>query len=152
MSVPKVEPLICDEGVLRQVDTTTAVIVFDGVCVLCSGWVRFLLRRDRKKRYRFAAMQGEHGGALLRAYGLDPEDPLSFLLVEDGKGWSDSDAVLRVLVGLGGFWRVAACLYVLPRRWRDAGYRWLAGNRYRWFGRHEQCLLPEPEERERFFD
>ncbi len=100
--MPRVEPLICDEAVLRQVDTTTAVIVFDGVCVLCNGWVRFLLRRDRKKRYRFAAMQGQHGGALLRAYGLDPEDPLSFLLVEDGKGWSDSDAVLRVLVGLGG--------------------------------------------------
>ncbi|HHW4680112.1 MAG TPA: thiol-disulfide oxidoreductase DCC family protein [Xylella taiwanensis] len=138
--------------VLRQVDTTTVVIVFDGVCVLCGGWVRFLLRRDRKKRYRFATMQGAHGRVLLRAYGLDPEDPLSFLLVEDGKAWTDSDAVLRVLVGLGGFWRVAAWLRVFPRCWRDACYRWLARNRYRWFGRHAQCLLPEPAERERFLD
>ncbi|HHW4678170.1 MAG TPA: thiol-disulfide oxidoreductase DCC family protein [Xylella sp.] len=131
---------------------TTVVIVFDGVCVLCSGWVRFLLRHDRKKRYRFAAMQGVHGRGLLHAYGLDSDDPLSFLLVEDGRAWTDSDAMLRVLVGLGGVWRVAVCFHAFPRQWRDAFYCWVARNRYRWFGRHAHCLLPEPGERERFLD
>ncbi|AWH54488.1 hypothetical protein C1924_15535 [Stenotrophomonas sp. ESTM1D_MKCIP4_1] len=130
----------------------SAVIVFDGVCALCSRWVRFLLRFDRQGRYRFAAMQGAQGSALLRANGLDPHDPLSFLLVDAQGAWSDTDAILRVLTGLGGVWRVAGLLRVLPRRVRDVAYRALARNRYRWFGRHDACYLPTPEQAARFLD
>ncbi|MGE8227690.1 MAG: thiol-disulfide oxidoreductase DCC family protein, partial [Stenotrophomonas sp.] len=83
-----------------------AVIVFDGVCALCSRWVRFLLRFDRAGRYRFAAMQGGQGRALLAAHGLDPDDPLSFLLVAEGVAYTDTDAILRVVTGLGGAWRL----------------------------------------------
>ena len=129
-----------------------AVIVFDGVCALCSCWVRFLLRFDRQQRYRFAAMQGGQGRALLQAHGLDPEDPLSFLLVEAGRAYTDSDAIIRVLAGLGGVWNVAGLARVIPRRWRDHGYRRLARNRYRWFGRHDTCYLPTAQERARFLD
>lgn len=128
------------------------VIVFDGVCALCSRWVRFLLRFDREARYRFAAMQGEHGSALLRAHGLDPQDPLSFLLLDAQGAWTDTDAILRVLTGLGGAWRLAGVLQAVPRRWRDGAYRVLARNRYRWFGRHDACLLPDPQQAERFLD
>lgn len=129
-----------------------AVIVFDGVCALCNRWVRFLLRFDRAGRYRFAAMQGEHGRQLLAAHGLDPQDPMSFLLLEQGQAWTDSDAIVRVLQGLGGSWRLAAALRLVPRRWRDAGYRALARNRYRWFGRSETCRRPPPEQQWRFLD
>ena len=129
-----------------------AVIVFDGVCALCSRWVRFLLRFDRVGRYRFAAMQGAHGRQLLAAHGLDPEDPLSFLLVEDGKAYTDTDAIVRVLAGLGGVWKLAGLARVLPRPLHDRAYRWLARNRYRWFGRHEACYLPAPEQAARFLD
>ena len=129
-----------------------AVIVFDGVCALCSRWVRFLLRFDRVGRYRFAAMQGAHGRQLLAAHGLDPEDPLSFLLVEDGKAYTDTDAIVRVLAGLGGVWKLAGLARVLPRPLRDRAYRWLARNRYRWFGRHDACHLPAPEQAARFLD
>ena len=128
------------------------VIVFDGVCALCSRWVRFLLRFDRHGRYRFAAMQGTHGRRLMRAHGLDPDDPLSFLLVEHGHAHTDTDAIVRVLAGLGGPWRLAALARLLPRRLRDRGYRWLARNRYRWFGRHGSCYLPSPEQVHRFLD
>ena len=128
------------------------VIVFDGVCALCSRWVRFLLRFDHRQRYRFAAMQGTHGRALLLQHGLDPEDPSSFLLLENGRVWTDTDAILRVLGGLGGVWRSSAVLGVLPRAWRDAGYRVLARNRYRWFGQHARCFMPAPEQVGRFLD
>ncbi|MGF6418026.1 putative DCC family thiol-disulfide oxidoreductase YuxK [Stenotrophomonas sp. AN71] len=132
--------------------TGSAVIVFDGVCALCNRWVGFLLRFDRTGRYRFAAMQGTQGSALLRAHGLDPQDPASFLLIDAHGAWTDTDAILRVLAGLGGAWRLSGALRVLPRRWRDSAYRMLARNRYRWFGRHDACHLPTPEQAARFLD
>lgn len=128
------------------------VIVFDGVCALCSRWVRFLLRFDRRGRYRFAAMQGARGRALLLAHGLDPDDPLSFLLVEDGVAYTDTDAIVRVVSGLGGVWKLAGITRWLPGSLRDRAYRWLARNRYRWFGRNDSCYLPTPQQRARFLD
>ncbi|HIE5095722.1 thiol-disulfide oxidoreductase DCC family protein [Stenotrophomonas maltophilia] len=130
----------------------SAVIVFDGVCALCNRWVRFLLRFDRNGRYHFAAMQGARGGAMLRAHGLDPQDPASFLLLDAEGAWTDTDAILRVLVGLGGAWRMSKLLQAVPRSWRDGAYRALARNRYRWFGRHDACHLPAPEHAPRFLD
>ncbi|MCE4354833.1 thiol-disulfide oxidoreductase DCC family protein [Xanthomonas hortorum] len=129
-----------------------AIIVFDGVCLLCNGWVKFLLGHDRRGRYRFAAMQGQAGRALLLQHGLDPDDPLSFLLVDVSGAWTDSDAIVRVLAGLGGIWRLATVLRVVPSGVRDIGYRLIARNRYRWFGRTEHCMLPSPEQRARFLD
>ncbi|WP_260115066.1 thiol-disulfide oxidoreductase DCC family protein [Xanthomonas indica] len=129
-----------------------AIVVFDGVCALCSRWVRFLLRHDRRGRYRFAAMQSPRGSALLRDHGLDPADPLSFLLLTPDAALTDSDAAIAVIAGLGGVWRSVAALRLLPRRWRDAGYRLLARNRHRWFGTTAQCFLPEPQQRARFLE
>jgi len=128
----------------------SAIIVFDGDCVLCSGWVRFLLRHDREARYRFAAMQAQSGRALLVAHGLDPDDPSSFLLLEGDRAWTDTDAIRRVVAGLGGFWRVAHVLAWIPKRLRDRIYRLVARNRYRWFGRNASCFVPTPQERARF--
>ena len=127
-----------------------AIIVFDGVCVLCSGWVRFLLRYDRKERYRFAAMQSDSGARLLQQHGLDPADPASFLLLDSGVAWQDSDAILRVLTGLGGPWRLASIGRIVPRPLRDALYRFIARRRYRIFGKHDVCLLPDPRFSGRF--
>lgn len=127
-----------------------ATIVFDGECALCSGWVRFLLRRDRAARYRFAAMQAPAGRALLAAHGLDPDDPSSFLLLEGDRAWTDTDAIRRVVASLGGPWRAVHVLAWIPGPWRDRIYRVVARNRYRWFGRNAQCFLPTPEQRARF--
>lgn len=129
-----------------------AVIVFDGVCALCSRWVRFLLRFDTRGRYRFAAMQGAQGRALLQAHGLDPEDPTSFLLLDAARVWTDTDAIIRVLTGLGGAWRLLGMLRWVPRLLRDHAYRALARNRYRWFGRHDTCFLPTPAQAALFLD
>ena len=127
-----------------------AIVVFDGVCLLCSRWVRFILRHDRAGLYRFAAMQSERGRALLAAHGLDPDDPNSLLLLRNGKAWTDSDAILHVLAGFGGAWRAMLGLRAIPRLLRDPAYRWLARNRYRWFGRSDACWLPAPEHAQRF--
>ena len=133
-------------------DNVGAIVVFDGVCVLCNGWVRFLLRHDHAGRYRFAAMQSASGRALLAAHGLDADDPSSFLLVEQGRAWTNTDAIRRVVAGLGGEWRIVHALGIMPRRLRDGLYGMVARNRYRWFGRHEACYLPTPEQRARFLD
>lgn len=132
-------------------DAGEAVVVFDGTCVLCNGWVDFLLRHDRRGRYRFAAMQGTAGRALLARHGLDPDDPASFLLLEDAHAWTDTDGIRRVLAGLGGVWTLAHLMVLVPRRLRDAIYRRLALNRYRWFGT-TACRIPDETERMRFLD
>lgn len=134
---------------------TGAVIVFDGICVLCNGWVRFLLKHDRRSRYRFAAMQSETGRALLADNGLNPDDPASFLLVEYDVGptprvSTDTTAIRRVLAGFGGAWRLAHLAAALPAFVRDSLYRCVARNRYRWFGRHDACMTPSAEDRARF--
>ena len=126
------------------------VLVFDGVCVLCSRWVHFILRHDRAARIRLAPMQSRAGRELLAEFGLDPDNPLSLLYVVDGCGYQDSDAILRVLASFGGAWRATALLRAIPRFVRDPLYRWLARNRYRWFGRTDQCLVPAPDQAARF--
>lgn len=129
------------------------VIVFDGVCVLCNGWVRFLLARDSERVFRFAAMQGARGRELLASQGLDPDDPASFLLIDEAGAWRDTDAIVRVLSRLGMGWRAAGWLLSrLPRRVRDRAYASVARNRYRWFGRREACMLPPPGDAHRFLD
>ena len=128
------------------------ILVFDGVCALCSGSVAFIVKRDRASRFRFAPMQSASGRALMLEHGLDPDDPLSLLLLDAGGAWSESEAVLRVASSFGGPWSLTALARVVPRPWRDAAYRWVARNRYRWFGRRDSCLMPTPELRARFLE
>jgi predicted DCC family thiol-disulfide oxidoreductase YuxK len=128
------------------------IVVFDGVCVLCSRWVGFIVERDRTARFRFAPMQSVTGRSLLLRHGLDPDDPLSLLVVEGENAWIDSEAILRVVGSFGGIWRVVALVRVIPRSWRNRAYRVLARNRYRWFGRRETCLVPTPDLRARFIE
>jgi predicted DCC family thiol-disulfide oxidoreductase YuxK len=130
---------------------TDRVIVFDGVCVLCSRWVDFVLRRDRDGRYKFAAMQTTSGRNLLIAHGIDPDDPLSFLLLEGGAGYTDTDAIARILRTFGRGWRLVALLVsIVPRFIRDPLYRWIARHRYRLFGRRATCVVPTADIADRF--
>ena len=131
-----------------------ALILFDGVCNLCNGFVQFVIRHDPAGRFRFAALQSAAGQAVLAAHGLDANaiatEPDSVLLELDGRLYSHSGAVLRIARELGGPWRLLLAGYVLPRPWRDAAYRFVARHRYRWFGRQESCWLPTPELKARF--
>lgn len=129
-----------------------AIIVFDGICHLCNGWVQFLLRVDRRGLYRFASMQSDTGRRLLHEHGLDADDPSSFLLLREGQARTDSDAILDVLTGLGGPWRMFGVLRGVPRALRDPAYRFIARHRYRLFGKRDVCMMPAPETAARFVD
>ena len=135
---------------LSMSEPERAVIVFDGVCVLCSRSVQFVLKHDKQRRFRFATMQSKSGALLMRTHGLDPADPASMLLFEGGTAWTDSEAVLRIAAGFGGAWRLTAAARIVPKGLRDTMYRFIARRRYRWFGKRDTCLLPSVETADRF--
>ena len=129
----------------------SAIILFDGVCNLCNGFVQFVIRHDAEGRFRFAALQSAAGQAVLTArVEAVAAEPESVLLDLDGQLYSHSEAVLRIARGLGGPWRLLLAGRLLPRAWRDAAYRFVARHRYRWFGRQESCMLPTPALQARF--
>ncbi len=118
------------------------IILFDGVCVLCSRWYRFVTARDPNRRFRFVAVQSEEGRTLAEKFGIDPDNPETFILVADGKAYVRSDAILRILAELPR-WRWTIVSRAIPAALRDALYNVIARNRYRWFGRLDVCVLPE---------
>lgn len=126
------------------------IIVFDGVCVLCTVNARFVLKNDRSGRFRMAAMQDEAGAAIMRHAGLDPKDPTSFILLdpasEGGRIWMNSDAVLHMWSQLGWPWRAGVVFRLIPRLLRDPIYKMIARNRYKWFGQLDECWVPTPEQ------
>ena len=134
------------------------IILYDGVCGFCNGFVRFVWPRDPRGRFRFAALQGATARAILARHGRDANAlDTVFVVVDPGtpseRLLDQSAAGLYVLEGLGGAWRVAATLLGwLPRPLLDAIYRPLARNRYRLFGRLDACPVPGPEQRERFIE
>lgn len=126
------------------------VIVFDGYCALCSGWAAFVLRHDKRYRYRLVTAQSGLGQSLYVHYGLDPVDYETNILIEDGLAWFRSDATIRMAAGLGWPWRAAAVFRLLPRRWRNWMYDRIARYRLRVFGQRETCYLPEVADADRF--
>jgi len=126
------------------------VIIFDGHCVMCSGWARFILRYDRARRFRLLPAQSPTGRALYVHYGLDPEDYETNILLADGVAWFKSESVIRTALGLGLPWSLIAALRVLPRGWRDRLYGLVARNRFRLFGRRDVCMLAPPGQEDRF--
>lgn len=134
-------------------ETEKPIIVFDGVCNLCNRSVRFVLRRDDRQQFRFTANQTEAGRQLLRQCGIDPDTVSSIVLVEGDACYVRSEATLRIAARLGAPWRwFAAIARAVPRRVRDAAYRWIARHRYRWFGKRQQCMTPGPEVAHRFYE
>ena len=125
------------------------MIVFDAQCVLCSANARLILRRDRKQIFRLASMQGGAGAALLEANGVDADDPETIIVVDGGRVFRDSDAVLHIYKRLGWPWRAGGLAAIVPKPLRDALYRRVARNRYRWFGKLEQCWVPDAADRHR---
>jgi predicted DCC family thiol-disulfide oxidoreductase YuxK len=114
--------------------------------------VRFVFKHDRGCLFKFATMQSQTGRRLLQQHGLDPDDPDSLLLSVSEHGYTDSDAIIRIVTQFGGPWCLLKIMRVVPKALRDTGYRYLARNRYRWFGRDTVCMSPPPEMAERFLN
>jgi predicted DCC family thiol-disulfide oxidoreductase YuxK len=119
------------------------IIVFDGICHVCSGGVRFLERHRAEPPFQLIPMQSAAGKALLAEHGIDPLDPATFLLLDRGRVFTESDASIHMIGALGGLWRLVGIARLIPRPCRDWLYRLLARNRYRWFGRRRSCYLPQ---------
>ena len=126
------------------------IIVFDGDCALCSGWVQFALKHDRRAAYRFLAAQSPLGAALYRHYGLSPTEFETNILINDGIALFKAEGSIQMISGLGFPWSVITILRILPRAWQDWCYEYVAANRIRWFGRNPTCLVAIPAYHERF--
>jgi predicted DCC family thiol-disulfide oxidoreductase YuxK len=118
------------------------IIVFDGICHVCSGGVRFLERHRIEPPFKLIPMQAPEGKALLTEYGIDPDDPVTFLVLDQGRAFTESDGSIHMIAAMGGLWRLARVARIIPKGRRDWLYRLLARNRYRWFGRRSSCYVP----------
>lgn len=125
-------------------------ILFDGVCNLCNGSVNFVNKRDKKSRIKFAALQSETGQHLLQQYNLPFDVFNSFIFIEDGVAYTKSTAALRVSKYLNAFWPLIYGFIIVPKFIRDGIYKWIAKNRYKWFGKQGQCMVPTSEISDRF--
>jgi predicted DCC family thiol-disulfide oxidoreductase YuxK len=126
------------------------VLLFDGLCKLCTGSVAFVLRHEQDEALRFAPLQSPAGMRLMQQFGIDPTQMKTFVVIADGRAYVRSDAAIRVARFLRGAWKWLVLIKLVPRPIRDYAYDVVARNRYRWFGRHEACIAPAPELQKRF--
>ncbi|WP_172197672.1 thiol-disulfide oxidoreductase DCC family protein [Saccharibacillus qingshengii] len=140
----------------EQVHTQTAgqkVVLIDGVCHFCQGAVRFIVARDPKGNFQFASLQSELGTELAGGTGFEQSgEPNTLVLIENGHKYVRSTAALRIARKLRFPWPLLYALMIVPRPLRDAVYRYIARNRYRWFGKDDTCPIPPPSVRKRFLD
>jgi len=123
--------------------------MFDGVCNLCNGAVRFIIHYDPHARFLFTALQSEPGAEMRRGFGIR-DDVDSIILIEGEHVYTHSTAALRIARGLVGLWPLLYVLILVPRPIRDVVYRFIARNRYRWFGKKDVCMIPTPALKARF--
>lgn len=126
------------------------MLLFDGVCNLCNASVQWVLLRDPRGIFRFAALQSEAGQALLQQHGLNTVNFDTVVLVNQSGVLLRSDVPLEIVRQLGGFWQLLYVFKLVPRALRDVIYGWVARNRYRWWGKQESCMLPRAEWKGRF--
>jgi len=127
-----------------SINAPHGLVLFDGVCILCSRTCRFISKRDRRDYFRFVPMQLAEGRHLAEQIGIDPDQPESFAFIENGKAYVKSEAVLRIARELPR-WRRAWVLRFIPKVIRDTIYDSVASNRYGWFGRRDACILPNAD-------
>ena len=128
-----------------------SLILFDGVCNLCTGSVQFVLKRDKAKKFTFASLQSTTGQKLLSQFNLPNNTFNSFILYQGGKIYTRSTAALKMFQQLKG-WKWVKVFWIVPKFIRDAVYNLIARNRYKWFGQKSECWLPTPELKERFLE
>jgi predicted DCC family thiol-disulfide oxidoreductase YuxK len=125
------------------------ILFFDGVCSLCNASVDILMRQDPSGPLKFASLQSDLADEYLRSFNLDPKALESLIYYREGQTYTHSDAAIRVFGDIGGWRKIIFILLVIPKFIRNPIYKWIAKNRYRWFGKKETCRMPTPEERDR---
>ena len=128
------------------------VILFDGVCNLCNGFVQFIIKRDRNRLFQFASLQSNYSRGLISHFNLPLTATGTVILYHDGKVSVESDASIEIISSLGGMWKFVRVFKIFPRFIRNGLYRLLARNRYRLFGKTDQCMVPSDNTKDRFLD
>ena len=126
------------------------IVLFDGVCNLCNGVVRWIIPRDPHAHISFAALQSAIGQELATQHGVDAQQLESLVVIDGARVYTASSAALHICTALTWPWPLVAYLHVMPVRWRDALYHIVARNRYRWFGKRDHCMIPTPNHMQRF--
>ncbi len=128
------------------------IILFDGVCNLCNRAVIFVIKRDKKNVIHFAPLQSDTAKALLANCNMQIEEMKTFVFIEKGEAYTQSTAALKVCRYLSGLWRLLYGFIIVPVFIRDGIYKWVAKNRYRWFGQKNECMIPTPELQAKFLN
>ncbi len=129
------------------------IILFDGVCNLCNGVIQFVIKRDKKDTFRYAALQSEIGAQLIAERAIDTTKVDSIILIEPGVAYfTKSDAALEISKSFGGGWKLLSISTWIPKSFRDVVYDLIARNRYKLFGRKDACMIPTPELQAKFLD
>ena len=127
------------------------IILFDGVCNLCNSSVQFVIKRDKKDLFRYAALQSAIGEKLVAERNIDTSQVDSIVLIEPGVAYyTKSDAALEIAQDLGGLWKLMGIFTWIPTSIRNAIYDFVARNRYKWFGKKDACMIPTPELKAKF--
>ena len=126
------------------------VVLFDGVCNLCNGSVLFIIKHDAQSKLKFASLQSEYGKEQMKRFGLPASVLNSVLLIKNGQLFKKSNAALEISRMLNGIWPLMYAFKIVPLFIRDLIYDWIANNRYKWFGKKEECMIPTPEMNARF--
>lgn len=137
---------------LCKIASMQKVVLFDGVCNLCNSSVQKLIRWDKKETLKFASLQSKFGQRLLSDLKLDKDNFTSILYLKGNQVFTRSTAAILILTDLGGGWKIMRIFYLIPKILRDKIYDWISKNRYKWFGKKEQCWLPTPELKKRFLN
>lgn len=128
------------------------IILFDGVCKLCNGWSRFIIRYDQKRVFKLCSVQSREGQAILQWFSFPTDYFETMLLIQDHKALVKSDAFLQIAKQLPYPWRISYVFRYLPKKMRDWMYDRVALNRYKIFGKYDYCVLPKPDHSQRFLD
>ena len=131
-------------------DNNTHILLFDGVCNLCNGVVKFIIKNDKKGKFKFAALQSDSARRLLNKFGIAANDIESFVYINEGHSYRRSTAVLHVLLEIGGVWKLFYVFIIIPGFIRDFFYSIIAKTRYRIFGKRATCMVPTNDIIERF--
>jgi predicted DCC family thiol-disulfide oxidoreductase YuxK len=128
------------------------IILFDGVCNFCNAMVNFIIRQDKRNIFQFATLQSHSGKKLLGEYNINWKESDSFVIIENGKAFQKSSAALRLYNKLPWYWKWTQVFWIVPKFIRDGVYNFIARNRYRWFGKKEECMIPTAEMKQKFLE
>ena len=141
-----------ESAIKKRNSRSDKIVIFDGICHLCSAAVQFIIKRDSHAKFKFVARQSDTGQRLLSRHQASLKDTETIVLLKDQIIYTGSDAVLEIARGLDHVWKLLIVFKIIPGFIRNWVYNFIAKHRYRWFGKRDVCYTPTPELKQRFLE